>query len=220
MDDKKQEKRPSSRVTRKRKKARREILEAARTVLSEQGAVAVTLASVAASLGMTKQALYHYFSSKEALVRALVTALLDDEIERLIAAVQGEARNDKVLGQLIRAFYTHYVDKLDSFRMVYCQSQLYPRGGQTLDESTLRDEIHPRTRHLFDILEDRLAGVSPTAAERRRARQLAFTAWTSVLGLMTMLGVADATDDPVVHPHAALLTTLSEAFDRQASIGL
>ena len=64
-----------------------------------------------------------------------------------------------------------------------------------------------------DILEDRLAGVSPTAAGRRRARQLAFTAWTSILGLMTMLGVADATDDPVAHPHAALLTTLSEAFD-------
>ena len=37
---------------------------------------------------------------------------------------------------------------------------------------------------------------------------------------MTMLGVAEATDDPIAHPHTVLLTTLSEAFDRQASIGL
>jgi len=48
-------------------------------------------------------------------------------------------------------------------------------------------------------------------------RQLAFTAWVSALGLMTMLGVADAVDDPLVHSDEDLLNTLSDVFDGAAS---
>ncbi len=204
---------PSARVARKREQARRELLETAQAILSEGGVEAVTLASVAGELGMTKQALYHYFPSKEALVRGLITTLLDDEIDTLIAAVEAVSAGEKTLGTLIRAFYAHYIDRLDAFRTVYCQSQLYASAGSAIDEATLRDEIHPRTRHLFDVLEERIAGSSASAAERRRVRQLAFTAWTSALGLMTMLGVADAANDPLAHSDQALLDTLAKVFD-------
>ena len=71
----------SPRVQQKREQARREILQAAQDILRERGADAVTLASVAGVLGMTKQALYHYFPSKEALMKTLVTSLIDDEVE-------------------------------------------------------------------------------------------------------------------------------------------
>ena len=204
---------PSARVAHKREQARREILETAQAILSEGGVEAVTLASVAGELGMTKQALYHYFPSKEALVRGLITTLLDDEIDTLIAAVEAVSDGEKILGTLIRAFYAHYIDRLDAFRTVYCQSQLYASTGTAIDEATLRDEIHPRTRQLFDVLEERIAGSAASAAERRRMRQLAFTAWTSALGLMTMLGVADATNDPLVHSDQTLLDTLAGVFD-------
>ena len=90
---------------------------------------------------------------------------------------------------------------------------MYSSSSAALDELTLREEIHPRTRLLFDVLEERIAGKGATRAKRQRARQLAFTAWTSVLGLVTMLGVADATDDPVVHSDNALLKTLTDVFD-------
>ena len=73
----------SVRVERKHEQARQEILATAQTLLLQGGADAVTLASVAGDLGMTKQALYHYFPSKVALARSLVAALVDNEIEFL-----------------------------------------------------------------------------------------------------------------------------------------
>lgn len=209
----KTKKQPSPRIARKRQQVRREILESAQAILSESGPEAVTLASVAGRLGMTKQSLYHYFASKEALLRGLVTTLLDAEIESLLRAVGKRKSKKKVLGVLIQAFYSHYIDNLDAFRTVYCQSQLYSSSSTALDEITLREEIHPRTRLLFDVLEERIAGKVATKAKRRRARQLAFTAWTSALGLVTMLGVADAADDPITHSDKALLKTLSDVFD-------
>lgn len=215
--EKPKRRRPSARVALKREQARREILDAAQNILSESGVEAVTLRSVAGRLGMTKQALYHYFSSKEALVRGLITTLLDDEIETLIAAIEAEGARERILGILLVAFYSHYADKLDAFRTVYCQSQLYSSPESAIDEITLRDDIHPRTRHLFDVLEERLAGATATAIDRRRIRQLAFTAWTSALGLVTMLGVADATNDPLMHTDQDLLDTLSKVFNDAAA---
>ena len=207
-------KRPrSARVEQKRERARQEILEAAQDILGEGGVEAVTLASVAGRLGMTKQAIYHYFSSKEALLRSLVTELLDDEIETLLAVIEAPDFGDHSLGKLIRAFYDHYINRLDAFRIIYCQSQLYSVAEPALDKDTLRDEINPRTRHLFDRLEDRIASTSASDAERRRTRQLAFTAWTSALGLVTMLGVADANNDPLIHSDQELLNTLAGVFD-------
>jgi AcrR family transcriptional regulator len=209
--------RPSARVALKREQTRRDILDAAQAILSDGGVEAITLASVAGRLGMTKQALYHYFSSKEALVRGLVTTLLDDEIETLIAAIEHTNNRATILGTLISAFHQHYADKLDAFRTVYCQSQIYSSPDSAIDELTLRDEIHPRTRHLFDVLEESLAGARTKAIERRYMRQLAFTAWTSALGLVTMLGVADATNDPLMHTDKDLVNTLSKVFNDAAA---
>ena len=206
-------KQPSVRVAQKRQQVRREILEYAQAIVSESGPEAVTLASVAGRLGMTKQSLYHYFASKEALIQGLVATLLDAEIEALLKAINSRKSDRKILGVLIQSFYAHYVDNLDAFRIVYCQSQLYSSSSAALDELTLREEIHPRTRLLFDVLEERIAGKAATKAKRQLARQLAFTAWTSALGLVTMLGVADATDDPVAHSDKALLKTLTDVFD-------
>lgn len=203
---------PSRRIREKRRQARRDILDIARKLLKEEGVEAVTLASVAAGLGMTKPALYHYFPSKDALVRALVTSLLGDEIDALIAAVEAEEDVAATLPALIRAFHAHYRARLDAFRIVYAQAQLVAAPDLGMDPTTIRDEINPRTRRLFDVLEDRLAAAGATEVERRQARRLGFTAWTSALGLLTMLSVADATGDPLVHSDAELLDTLAGVF--------
>ena len=208
---------PSPRIAQKREQVEREILKIAQSILSENGPKGVTLASVAGRLGMTKQSLYHYYSSKEALTRALVANLLSQEIEALLVAVAKQKSDKKVLGTLIKAFHAHYVDKLGAFRTIYCHTQMYATSNLDLDEITLREKIHPRTRQLFDVLEQRIAEEGASRAERKRARQLAFTAWTSALGLMAMLGVADATDDPIMHPEKVLLKTLSLVFDNAVS---
>jgi AcrR family transcriptional regulator len=182
------------------------------------GVEAVTLASVAGELGMTKQAIYHYFTSKEALIRRLVTSLVDDEVSALLAAVEGVDSGESTLGTLIRAFYDHYINNLDALRFVYCQSQLYTAPDHGVDRNTVRDEINPRTQHLFSQLEVRLsANRTLSKAKRERLRCLAFTAWTSALGLMTMVGIAAALDDPLVHTDEDLVDTLATVFDNALS---
>ena len=203
----------SPRVQKKRDHARREILDVARELLKEGGVEAVTLASVAGALGMTKQALYHYFPSKEALTRSLVAALIDDEVESLVTAIATVDAGNETLGTLIRAFYDHYINDLNGFRAVYCQLQLYSPPDQRMDERTIRDDINPRTRHLFDSLEARLTTSGMSKSRRERMRRLAFTAWTSALGLMTIRGVTDALDDPLLHRDEDLLATLAATFD-------
>jgi AcrR family transcriptional regulator len=206
----------SARVAQKHEQARLDILEAAQRILLKGGVEAVTLASVAGELHMTKQALYHYFPSKDALVRKLVATLFDDEIKALVAAVEKVDSGTATLGTLIRAFYEHYIGRLDTFRSVYCQAQLYSGAGPGFDKDTVHKEINPRTRHLFDVLEARIAGASASKAKRERMRRLAFSAWLSALGLVTMLGVADAVKDPLAHSDEDLLDTLSTVFDDAA----
>jgi AcrR family transcriptional regulator len=203
---------PSERVLRKRKQVRAEILQAALDIVRAQGLEAVTLDSVAAALQMTKPALYHYFPSKVALMRALVTKLLAEEIDVLTTAVSKAESNKAVVENLLRAFFSHYIHDLDAFRAVYCQSQLNPTEHSGMDEFTVRNEINPRTNHLFDILEARLSGESANPPERARMRRFAFVAWTSALGLLTMLSVADALGDPLIHDEGDLMETLSEVF--------
>jgi len=206
----------SPRVQQKREQARADILRVAQGLLRVDGVDGVTLASVAGELNMTKQAIYHYFPSKEALLRNLVTQLLDDEVSVLMAAISKADSPDSVLGTLIRAFYDHYVNRLDSFRVIYCQTQLYTGTNARIDAKTIRNEINPRTRHLFDLLEECMSNASMSKQERKRVRLLAFVAWTSALGLLTMLSVADATNDPLIHSDRDLLNTLSDLFDNKA----
>jgi len=210
----------SIRVEHKHRQTRNEILQIAQELLMESGLDAVTLAAVAGRLSMTKQALYHYFPSKEALIRSLITTLLDEEIETLVAAIDDLKPGDNILGGLINAFYGHYIHRLDAFRTIYCQSQLYSAATAVIDRSTLQDEINPTTRQLFDRLEVMLAGPDAGESERRQMRQLAFTAWMSALGLMTMLGVADASSDPLVHSDRELLDTLSKVYGSMENTSL
>jgi len=203
----------SPRIQQKRERTRQEILIAARNIMLSAGVDALTLASVAAELSLTKQALYHYFPSKEALLKNLIAALLNDEIETILAAVNRAEAGCNVLGVVIRAFYAHYIHDLESFRAIYGQSQLLPMSAMGMDETTLREEINPRTRHLFDVLEDQLTTDKTSPAERRRMRRLAFSAWLAALGLMTMLSVADSAQDPLIYSDEELLDTLTRLYD-------
>ncbi len=65
--------RPLSLRERRRAAATREILDAAMAHISEHGPAALSLRAVARDLGMTVQALYHYFPNRDALVTAVMT---------------------------------------------------------------------------------------------------------------------------------------------------
>lgn len=202
------------RVRKKRERMRREILDAARALLLEEGPDAVTLGSVSGRLGMTKPALYHYFPSKEALTRSLVAALIDDEVGKLEKAVERAGPGENPIASMIRAFHAHYRKDLHAFRFVYGQSQLYLNPELGIDAAMVRNEITPRTRHLFDMLESRFAGADLDKGERRSIRRIGFVAWMSVLGLLTMIAIAEGMDDPLLYSDEELLDTIVSVFSR------
>lgn len=208
------EQKSSPRVRVKRERMRQEVLEEAKALLLAEGLDAVTLASVSSRLGMTKPAIYHYFPSKEALTRSLVGLLIDEEIGELEAAVNNAGPGDNPIGAMIRAFHNHYRKNLHAFRFVYGQLQLYVKPELGIDAEMVRSEITPRTRHLFDLLESRLTSGEQGSRDCRRMRRLAFVAWMSVLGLLTMIAIAEGMDDPLLYPDEELLDTITSVFDQ------
>ncbi|MFE5140639.1 TetR/AcrR family transcriptional regulator [Streptomyces fagopyri] len=78
---------PTSLRERRRAAATEEILDAAERHIAEHGPAALSLRAVARSLGMTVQALYHYFPSRDDLVTALIVKAYDALADAVQAAV-------------------------------------------------------------------------------------------------------------------------------------
>ena len=74
---------PSPRVARKRQQKREAILTVAQDLLIREGLDAVTVHRVARELDLTVGALYRYFPSKDALLGALVRAVMSEYAEAL-----------------------------------------------------------------------------------------------------------------------------------------
>ncbi|WP_329613337.1 TetR/AcrR family transcriptional regulator [Streptomyces brevispora] len=87
---------------RRRAVATQEILDAAERHITENGPAALSLRAIARDLGMTVQALYHYFPSREALVTELITKAYGDLADAVQAAVD-TAPDDPVLPRLVIA---------------------------------------------------------------------------------------------------------------------
>ena len=75
---------------------RDEILDAARTLLSERGYVAMSMDDLASRVGISKPTLYSHFSTKDDIVVATVVR----EIERFLAMIEAEATNQTPLQRL------------------------------------------------------------------------------------------------------------------------
>ncbi|MYW05929.1 TetR/AcrR family transcriptional regulator [Streptomyces sp. SID3343] len=93
---------PLSLRGRRRAVATREILDAAEVQLTRHGPAALSLRAVARSLGMTVQALYHYFPSRDALVTVLIAKAYNDLTDAVQAAVDSAA-DDPTVPRLVVA---------------------------------------------------------------------------------------------------------------------
>lgn len=121
---------------RRRAAAIQEILDAAERHIAEHGPAALSLRAVARSLGMTVQALYHYFPSRDALVTALVTKAYDDLADAVQAAV-GTPADDPDLPRLVTAaegYRRWAIDHPEHFQLLYgtpLRDYAAPAGGPT-----------------------------------------------------------------------------------------
>ncbi|MCX7789064.1 MAG: TetR/AcrR family transcriptional regulator [Chloroflexaceae bacterium] len=86
---------------RRRQMLREEILEATHQLLTERGYAAMSMDELAARVGVSKPTLYNQFPTKEDLIAAMATQL----IERTLALVAGE-RSASPLERLLRFLHT------------------------------------------------------------------------------------------------------------------
>lgn len=98
-----------------------EILAAAEDQIAENGPAALSLRAVARSLGMTVQALYHYFPSRDDLITALVTKAYGDLADAVQEAVDTAPEDSDPPRMVIAAeSYRQWgVDHPERFQLIY-----------------------------------------------------------------------------------------------------
>lgn len=144
---------PPSLRQRRRAAATQEIVHAAERHLTEHGPAALSLRAVARSLGMTVQALYHYFPSRDALVTTLVTKAYDDLADAVQAAVDTPS-DDPDLPRLVLAaegYRRWAVAHPERFQLLYgtpLRDYAAPVDGPTTRATRRMSEIFER--EMFD----------------------------------------------------------------------
>jgi AcrR family transcriptional regulator len=95
---------------------RERILDSAAKAFSQYGYRLASMELVAQECGLTRQALYHHFDSKEALFRAVVEAVHEGALEAERAAALREERAGKGLADImvaqLEARYRYLLDRL------------------------------------------------------------------------------------------------------------
>lgn len=149
---------PLSLRERRRAAATQEILDTAESHIAEHGPAALSLRAAARGLGMTVQALYHYFPNRDALVTALITKAYDDLADAVQAAVE-TAPDDPDVPRLVYAaegYRRWAIAHPERFQLLYGTPLRYyaaPVGGSTTEAM----------RRMSTVFEHELFGAFTTA---------------------------------------------------------
>ncbi len=181
---------PRPRIEARRARVRAEILDAARALLLERGVDGVTIAAVAARLGLTKPAVYHYFASLDALFAELIVGLVERECEALARSSDEAPAPAAAPGTFLRAALAHYAAHVDEFRMLYAVLQVHAAPEVVLRRD-LRARVYPISGRMYDALERRLreGQADGSVAAELPARELAVALHLSALGFGLMNGL-------------------------------
>ncbi len=204
---------------RKQDQVREEILAAAGHVLLEKGLGGFTLTAVARELQLTKAALYHYFPAKDALVFALIYRALDNHSRVVGDAVQRANGGADALAALIRSSADHYGERMDELRLAYMVPQVGSAGASPFDDQALR-EVRPFNERMYGAVADKIARdqAAGRIAKDVDGRRLAFLAHMSVLGMLTIEGVIEASgDSPLIHGRQAMVDELVRTYRARLS---
>lgn len=206
-----------ARRERRRERSREEIIDAARRVLLAQGIAGTTLEAVAREVGLTKAALYYYYPSKDALLFEIAFSTIQaqslavhDAVDR---AKDGAEALRAIIGETVRVF----ASRLDDFRLTFFHNQLAGASAVRAGAEQLA-RVRPLNELAYAGATKLLARDWKRARGRARVepRLLAFLANLSAIGLLTMKGMVESTDDPLRYSDEEMIEALARVFEAAA----
>ena len=200
----------AERTQRRRERSREEILDATRALLNSRGLAGLTMDEVASSVGLTKAALYYYFPSKDALLHELHYRAFAAMAQRLHDAVAPTPDGPSALRALIRETVEQYAPRMDDFRLAYLQPQLASGLLRVGPEQLAR--LRPLNDLAYGDAAERLKG-GPPGRSGVPPRILVFVAHLAALGLLTMKGLVEAFDDPLLYTDEELIEAIASVFE-------
>ncbi|MCR9145407.1 MAG: TetR/AcrR family transcriptional regulator [bacterium] len=172
------------------------LVQAARDILRDQGAGALSLRSIAAAIGVSHMAPYSHFKNKQELLRAVAAAGFDELSERMLA-VQGERAKGRQLAVRYGAEYMRFaLEHRELYRIM--MGQLEPAGAGAPSEKKQNrnanadsdagadapDEIRASLRRPFLLLYGAFAS---GRLDKQTARARAIGAWSTVHGMAALI---------------------------------
>lgn len=207
-----------ARRERRRDRSREEILEAARRVLLSNGVAAMTLDAVAKEVGMSKTGLYYYFPSKDALIFELVYGVLEGQARAVDDAVQKADDGSSALHAIVNETVNTFAPRLDDFRLAFFFGQAGGAGAVHWNADQFA-----RIRPLNELLFARATAMLRDQQEKRPTRSgveprlLAFLAYLAAIGLLTMKGMVEHLEDPLVYSDDELVEAFARVFEAAVS---
>lgn len=183
-----------------------------------QGIAGMTLDAVAREVGVSKTALYYYFASKDALIFELVFDNLRGQAQAVHDAVETTTTGADALEAMLRTSVQVFASRLDDFRLAFLHGQVAGQGAVHFDT-----EQFARIRPLNELW---LAGAAKRLAGDRKKRPraasieprlLAFLAWVASIGLLTMKGMVESHDDPLIYTDEQLVDAFARVFAAAAA---
>ncbi len=154
-----------ARTTNRRRGVTREaILDTARRLFSTEGYRGTTLEAVAAELGVTRAALYHWVPSKESLLCEIHDRAMDLLVERFEKIQESDLRPVEKLGEALRAHTLVVADNLETIAVFFkdvgslpeedakriaSRKRRYDRQLESIvkagqADGSIRSDLHPR----------------------------------------------------------------------------
>ncbi|PXX55560.1 TetR family transcriptional regulator [Nocardia tenerifensis] len=188
---------------REREEMRDRLLRTARSIAAEQGWSAVTIRRIADRIEYTSPVIYHYFSSKDALVAEVMCAGFREIADRIADAAQGSA--DTRLIAVGAAFWD----------FAFAAPELYQAMNGQAGVSFAADDMPEEVEHSFRIF---LGVLESIAAERgsRLADPVGAvnTVWAYLHGFVSLTMSGRAVGD-VEQGKQLMLASLAPLFDAQ-----
>ncbi|MBN8614476.1 MAG: helix-turn-helix transcriptional regulator [Deltaproteobacteria bacterium] len=188
-------------------------MQAARRVLVRRGLAATTLDAIAEEAGLTKAAIYYYFPSKDALFFELVSSTVAAQAHAIDDAVARTETGTEAIAALIRGAVEVFAPSMDDFRIAFLHGQV--AGPASIHVAA---EQLARIRPLNDIMYAGAARRLEADRAKRRSRidvkprMLAFLAHMSAIGILTMKGMVESVNDPLLYSDDELIDAMAQVF--------